>query len=495
MMIINTSNVNEEGAIPKRNSIFFSYTWKDRAIAMRIYYDLVRSDLYVWRDQVDGVPFHNFKEEILREIKRCDYFIFLDSVNYRQSDWCKREVEYFFQIKGLKAKESLIRCLVQNEVETHKIIELFHEQNYHNYFDFTGFDVYDNDGKYNIAINKLCSSLGHSFIPWTNIDSEKDIEDEISIFPISDIDRTAILKTYEVFKTRSMMLFPNAKKHLEVLIEDLNYVKTIENNNPNRKINSFYFNLILIQLEIQENNLERALQICKEMTMIFDSDPRTWNTLGVVYSEMFKFKEAINYIEKALRLFDSQLGKFSTKQRLNFISSKIRCLLKAGNNVEALNLQKELFGYKKTQSLLTPEDYLLMISCYFLCQKYENALPYLLEGLDRFYGDSPLHSQLGFYYYYVLKDYPKAIEQLEIAHKYEPNAIRYCQELITLYLLSYTYSKDKLNSLLEEVSSLTPKTDEDFFHLGKIYEQIGEKSKSKFYYKQCKREYWERFIK
>ncbi|MCL2327523.1 MAG: TIR domain-containing protein [Bacteroidetes bacterium] len=492
-MITDVYHNRKEDVIPKKNNIFFSYTWKDRAIAMRIYYDLVRSDLLVWRDQVDGLPTHNFKEEIIQEIDNCDYFVFLDSVNYRTSYWCEEEIKYFFQIKKSEASKKIIRCLVQDEKETHAVKELFYEQNYHNYFDFTGFDVYDNDGKYNTAINRLCFSLGSEFIPWANIDSEKDIEDEISAFPISDLDRTTILKAYDVFKTHSMMLFPNAKKHLEILIEDLKYVKIIGNSNQNKKINSFYFNLILIQIEIKDNNLERALQICKEMITNFSSDPRTWNSLAVVYAEMFKTKEALNYIEKALALFDAQTGKFSEKQKIVFLSNKIRFLLKAGKSTDALILQKELFFNKKSHLLLTPEDYLLMVSCYFMCNMYQEALPYLLEGLDKFYGDSPLHSQLGLYYYYVQRDYFKAIEQLEIAHRYEPQVIRYCQELITLYLLSC--NRDKLSSILPEISNLSPKTDEDFFCLGKIYEQIGDKSKSKFYYKQCNRNYWEKLIK
>lgn len=60
----------------QNNLIFFSYAWRDRPIAMRIYYDLIRSNLKVWRDQIDGEPAANFKEEFLRKIEECDIFFY-----------------------------------------------------------------------------------------------------------------------------------------------------------------------------------------------------------------------------------------------------------------------------------------------------------------------------------------------------------------------------------------------------------------------------------
>ena len=70
------------------SSIFFSYSWRDNQIAMRIYADMVRSHLKVWRDQVDGRPTGDFVEEFNAKIDECDYFLILDSPNYRhRSNW------------------------------------------------------------------------------------------------------------------------------------------------------------------------------------------------------------------------------------------------------------------------------------------------------------------------------------------------------------------------------------------------------------------------
>ena len=66
-------------------------------VAMRLYDDLTRSHLEVWRDQIDGDPTANFLEEFLAKIDECDDFIILDSKNYRtKSNWCLTEIERCF---------------------------------------------------------------------------------------------------------------------------------------------------------------------------------------------------------------------------------------------------------------------------------------------------------------------------------------------------------------------------------------------------------------
>ena len=45
-----------------------SYSWRDSNIASRMYNDLVRSQVHVWRDQVDGDPIEDFQKEFLSAI-------------------------------------------------------------------------------------------------------------------------------------------------------------------------------------------------------------------------------------------------------------------------------------------------------------------------------------------------------------------------------------------------------------------------------------------
>lgn len=48
--------------------VFMSYSWKDAAVANRLYDDLVRSHINVWRDQIDGDPTADFLDEFLSKL-------------------------------------------------------------------------------------------------------------------------------------------------------------------------------------------------------------------------------------------------------------------------------------------------------------------------------------------------------------------------------------------------------------------------------------------
>ena len=74
--------------------VFFSYSHRDKQIAQKIYWDLINSGISVWRDQINGEPCANFKEEFLKKVEECEIFFVLDSQNYRtNSTWCLLEIE------------------------------------------------------------------------------------------------------------------------------------------------------------------------------------------------------------------------------------------------------------------------------------------------------------------------------------------------------------------------------------------------------------------
>ena len=77
----------------KNQKVFFSYSHRDKQIAQKIYWDLIRSGISVWRDQINGEPCANFKEEFLKKVEECEIFFVLDSANYRSnSTWCLLEI-------------------------------------------------------------------------------------------------------------------------------------------------------------------------------------------------------------------------------------------------------------------------------------------------------------------------------------------------------------------------------------------------------------------
>lgn len=57
--------------------VFFSYSHRDKQIAQKIYWDLINSGISVWRDQINGEPCANFKEEFLKKVEDCEIFLSL----------------------------------------------------------------------------------------------------------------------------------------------------------------------------------------------------------------------------------------------------------------------------------------------------------------------------------------------------------------------------------------------------------------------------------
>ena len=64
----------------KNQKVFFSYSHRDKQIAQKIYWDLIRSGISVWRDQINGEPCANFKEEFLKKVEECEIFFVLHIV-------------------------------------------------------------------------------------------------------------------------------------------------------------------------------------------------------------------------------------------------------------------------------------------------------------------------------------------------------------------------------------------------------------------------------
>ena len=87
-------------------------------VAMRLYADLVRSHLQVWRDQINGEPSVDFVDEFNAMIDECDDFMILDSPNYRHvSKWCLSEVKRYCDNPKHEKNGRLIVCLLKEPGE------------------------------------------------------------------------------------------------------------------------------------------------------------------------------------------------------------------------------------------------------------------------------------------------------------------------------------------------------------------------------------------
>lgn len=106
--------------------VFISYSWKDEAIALRLYRELQHMNISAWLDRIDGEKTGDFQKEFLFLINQCDYFIVIDSSNYRhKSQWCEIELKACFDRIDLNHKVKIIVCLVEKIGDWRSIDTIF----------------------------------------------------------------------------------------------------------------------------------------------------------------------------------------------------------------------------------------------------------------------------------------------------------------------------------------------------------------------------------
>lgn len=218
--------------------VFLSYSWKDWPTVKRLYEDLVRSNVPVWRDQVDGDPLADFEEEFLHQIDQCDYFILCDSKNYRtrfekKPHWCCEEVERCYQNHDKKGKPEIIVCLLDEDGEWRidytngrKVFERVNRLKYQPLPQ----DGYDNTGRYDKTLGFICEKLEVTYKRWNKIPTYQDLMDEVrnamkngSAPKLDEAMVDIIKKGYEVIFDKQQMKFPNIKEAFNVWIKDCEY--------------------------------------------------------------------------------------------------------------------------------------------------------------------------------------------------------------------------------------------------------------------------------
>ncbi|MBO7571761.1 MAG: toll/interleukin-1 receptor domain-containing protein [Bacteroidales bacterium] len=227
--------------------VFLSYSWKDRQIAKRLYDDLKNSGVKIWRDQIDGDPVADFKNEFLHKIDECQYFILLDSPNYRSihksksEHWCLEEVKRCLDNQKNKEYPKIIVCLLEKDgkwrkqfpyddfksafekVNALKFIQLYYSE-------------YDNSGIYDLALNKISALLGTSYQDWHSIPTMRDLEDELNAENnknhelgntlLDDATENIIVKGYEIIHSKIEKHYPNINESFEVWLKDCHHSGT-----------------------------------------------------------------------------------------------------------------------------------------------------------------------------------------------------------------------------------------------------------------------------
>lgn len=461
--------------------IFFSYSWKDQAIAMRIFYDLTRSNISVWRDQANAEKSSfNFLSSIYEVIDKADFFLLIDSPNSRESFYVKKEIQYFFSLANKNPKKKLIICLVEEKNKTHQKRELFYEQNHYNFFDFTGIRIYDTYLKYNQSISELIKHLGGDFVPWTNLPEGKDFEDEISNYKISD-ENVKILKTdFENFIFRHKNEYPNLDTRLKIIIKDCERLN-ISSITPFLSLGILYAE----EAKKEDNQVKqsKAKKIFSDATLKFPDDPRAWRGLGGTTYFLNEFNESLFAFNQAYNTTLKSQNKNHLKYLKVIKENKAEVLIELNQFEKALEIFSDLLKEAIYSYHVNPKHFIDLAFCYLKLSQFEESESTLQKGLKYFTDDATLLSELG-KFYVEINDYSKAIFFYKKAIEYnrsQPTVIASLCYLIYLYGVGKDFIK-YFKMLNEE----NPKTELGHYLYGQIYYFEGFINKAKFHYNKSK---------
>jgi tetratricopeptide (TPR) repeat protein len=473
----------------KTKNIFFSYSWKDRPIAMRIYWDLIRSNHSVWRDQIDGEPVENFKKEFLIKIDECEYFILLDSENYRNiSSWCKVELEHFIESKRNNPSKKIILCLIQEDGEWRKRDVFFVEHlNLLKYIDFSFKETYDNDNNYECAINEVSYILGSEYVPWYKFPFEKDFEDELSQVnrKLSDVDREILLNDYKAIRTRKNQGIP-VELRLETLLIDLKRLR----------IQSIFPYLLSGINKADLKKYTEAKEVFEEIISLFPKDSRGYRGLGAIYFHLKDFHKSIQTFIKSISITEKYGNKVHKGYLPEIFLNLSSVLIEVKKYEEALSYCLKNYMLSKKNNKLHPQIFLNLDYCYDALGNKVKQQETLEEGIYYFRGEPEIHGRYA-KFFFDCGNIEKAISHYEIAYKYD-QSIKYCVALAyTYFIVDDILNYLKFENIALELEAQNVPDISDYYHIGLIYYLKNELEQAKYYYSKSESQdlYYDKLVK
>lgn len=396
-----------------KKKVFLSYSWKDKQIAMRLYNDLVRSNVAIWRDQIDGNPLADFEQEFLQAIDECDYFIMLDSINYREkSNWCCEEIERCIQNHNKKGTPDIIVCLLDEDGkwrysfknERYKdvflqINKLKYQKLYHN--------GYDNENVYDTAINFICGLLGVSYERWDKIPSYQDFMDELENAgkSITQDETTSniLLNEYKNILLKIEKRYSSVKDSFKIWINDC------DESGLHLFFPQWTYSVWLVNQE--SFDAKEAFDSFLKLNTSFPNDPRSCRGLGNIAALMGNFyfndndKKNANYYysiaEKLLIQAETLINlesNYRHKQICEFeITTNIGQLYyNTGRYVESLAyFEKSLVLMKKERFFFERLIQNIFVLKKFLSTPISNIASWLDELLNDYQVEPILYQLLG----------------------------------------------------------------------------------------------------
>ena len=404
--------------------IFFSYSWKDNVTAMRIYADLVRSHLQVWRDQTDGEPTAAFVDEFKSKIDECDDFLMLDSQNYRhKSNWCLTEIKRFFENRRRKEDRRIIVCLLEPDGPWRKHYEseeqetLYSQINEYRHFDFFREGTYDNSDVYWQAMNAVCALFSERFIPWNTAPIVKDLEDELESktdIDITDDDRNNVIRGYD-YIYRLISLNWDVKEHFNTWVKDCEHYG----------LNLFTPRFAMCSwLASDANNgrwYEESFLQFEKLADKFPDNPRCQYGLGAIASRLGKHKVAIEAYKKALNLLNLKANEWIRQHRLLDVLVDLGVvLINDDEYAEAIGYLKLAYDEMLTCKRLDIQLVKHLRYCFKVMNNMKECRDMLLSLLEQYSIENELLAQYGLVCMHM-NDYDEAQRYCDMAYSLAPS--------------------------------------------------------------------------
>jgi tetratricopeptide (TPR) repeat protein len=443
-------------------SAFLSYSWKDIPIVVRIYTDLVRSGLTIWRDEFSANYGKNYELEISNAFKKVNAILIMDSPNSRQSKYVQEECRLLSDPEWTNSQKKIAVCLIDDLQKTRSFPEVFPRQNKIKHFDFSNQTLFDNERCYLTSIRDLCIFFDLEFNPLFSDSSEKDFEDEISHTQLKDHDRKILIDEYQLIQKRLYHAFPGTLERLELFLEDCSRVRA--------GVSSPQLQLAIESLK--SGNLLKSKDVLDKYVKTFSDDPRGWRCYGTVLSELKIYEQALDAFNHALKLLmdikysTTETIRFNNKKNLDYLLDvKINraTTLANQNKWECIAVYEEALNDDSLQSQILPDHFVLAIAACDHFKEEIKRLEWITRGLNRFSGNY----QLNLIKTRLLAEKGQYLDALEI-YRYlifrEIDDLEVYGECLSLLKVHGTNSE--FQSLLIKALSFKPNTDKELYYSG-----------------------------
>lgn len=268
------------------SGVFLSYASERGGVAERVYNDLRRLRIEVWRYERDGEIGVDFEDEISRIIERSSWFLLIDSSEARASDHVREECR---QALGLTHRPvAPLRFLVAlgEPVGSWREQELFQRQNTLRFVDLTSYDA---------GIRKLCIELGATYVPEFAMPHDTDFVEELYAAALQPVERDELIAQYRKFRRRyDASRLRDAEDSLRSLLldcEELDLVVVA----PRLALAVLYGDLL---------RDDEAIEAFRIATHVAPNDPRGWAGLGSALAMQRRYAEALDAFRSSIKAID-----------------------------------------------------------------------------------------------------------------------------------------------------------------------------------------------